>query len=241
MKPLSYDAAWSDLATMARANASLLVAIAGVFLLLPNFAQAILAPPPQIEALDWNGVQAINRYLTDNILTLFLCQLPVWLGSAAILLLLLEPGRLTVGQALGVSLGLAISIILLNWLINLAVFGGFLLLFLPGLYLIGRLSLAPPVQMAERLRNPIEALSRSMQLTRGQGWRITGLILIVSIVATIVASALNAVFGVGATLLLPGGAGEAVATLIRSAIGAASALLILLLNAAIYRQVAGGA
>lgn len=238
MKILSYDDTWADLVAMARSNISVLLVLAGVFLLLPNFAQALLAPPPRIETVDWNAVQTLNAYFQENILTLVMCQLPVWIGSAAILLLLLEPGRLTVGQALSSAAALTLSIVLLNWLLNLAVFGGFLLFFLPGIYLLGRLSLAAPVQMAERIRNPIAPLSRSMALTRGNGWRIAGLVLLISVVATIFASALNAVFGVGLSLLLPESVGATVATLIRSAIGAASALLILLLNAALYRQLA---
>jgi hypothetical protein len=238
MKILSYDDTWADLVAMARSNVSVLLVLAGVFLLLPNFAQALLAPPPKIETVDWNAVQTLNAYFQENILTLVMCQLPVWIGSAAIVLLLVEPGRLTVGQALSAAAALTLSIVILNWLLNLAVFGGFLLFFLPGIYLLGRLSLAAPVQMVERLRNPIAPLSRSMALTRGNGWRIAGLVLLVSIVATIFASALNAVFGVGLSLLLPESVGATVATLIRSVIGAASALLILLLNAALYRQLA---
>lgn len=236
MKNLNYDDSWSDLVAMAKANASMLVVLAGVFLFLPNFAQALFVPPPEIKTLDWNTVQTLNRYFLDNMLVLLLCQLPVWIGSATILLLLLEPGRLTVGQALSSAAALTLSIVVLNWLLNLAIFGGFLLFLIPGIYLLGRLSLAAPVQMSERLRNPITALSRSMELTRGNGWRVAGLVLLVSVVAALFASALNAVFGVGLSLLLPGQIAATSATLVRSAIGAASALLLLLLNAAIYRQ-----
>jgi hypothetical protein len=50
------------------------------------------------------------------------------------------------------------------------------------------------------------------------------------------ASALNAVFGVGLSLLIPGPIGATSALMVRSVIGAASALLLLLLNAAIFRQ-----
>lgn len=238
MKTLSYDDTWADLVAMARSNASVLLVLAGVFLLLPSFAQALFAPPPRVESIDWNAVQTLNTYFQENMLTLLACQLPVWIGSAAILLFLLEPGRLTVGQALSSAAALTLSIVVLNWLLNLAVFGGFLLFLLPGIYLLGRLSLAAPVQMVERLRNPLTPLTRSMALTRGNGWRIAGLVLLISVVATVFASALNAVLGVGLSLLLPDSVGPTIATLIRSAIGAVSALLILLLNAALYRQLA---
>jgi hypothetical protein len=236
MTKLSYDAVWADLAAMARSNASVLLIMAGVFLLLPNFAQALFAPQPKIESFDWNAVQQLNDYFRENLFVLILCQLPVWIGSAAILALLLDPKRLSVGEALSTAAGLAISIVVLNWLLNLAIFGGFLFLLIPGLYLIGRLSVAGPLQMAEHIRNPILPMQRSMELTRGNGWRITGLVLLFAIVAGVAGSAFNAVVGIVLTFLLPEVIMTGVADLLKSFIGAASALLILLLSAAIYRQ-----
>jgi hypothetical protein len=236
MTKISYDAVWADLATMARANASVLLVMAGVFLLLPNFAQALFAPQPKIESFDWNAIQQLNDYFRENLFVLILCQLPVWIGSAAILALLLDPKHLTVGEALSAAAGLTISIVVLNWLLNLAIFGGFLFLLIPGFYLIGRLSVAAPLQMAERIRNPIMPLQRSMELTRGNGWRIAVLVLLFAIVAGVAGSAFNAVFGIALTFLLPDAIMTSVADLLRSFVGAASALLILLLSAAIYRQ-----
>ena len=238
MNKISYDAVWADLVSMARTNASVLSVLAGVFLLLPNFAQLLFAPPPEFEHFDLNAVKAMNDYIRENIVVLILCNLPVWLGSAAILALLLDPRRLTVGEALTGSLALLISVILLNWITQFAIYGGFVLLILPGIYLVGRLAAAAPAQMAERLRNPITALKRSLELTRGNGWRIAGLVLLIAVVATIFTAAINFVLGIVVTLLVPASALPASAALLRSVLGAATALLILLLGAAIYRQLA---
>mgnify|MGYP001333811172 CR=1 FL=1 len=241
MKPLSYDKAWTDLVEMARSNTGALAAMAGVFLLLPNFAQTLLAPPPQIEALDWNGVQMISRYFQDNVLILFGCQVPVWIGTAAIMLFMIEPGRFTVGQSLAAAAGFALSVIVLNWLLNVMMFGGLVLFLLPGIYLLGRLSVAIPVQMSEGLHNPLAAIARSMELTRGNGWRIAGLVLLVAIVASIVVSAMNGGLGVLVRLAAPEAAATSLIALVQATLGAASALLVILLSAAIYQQVRSGA
>lgn len=238
MKPLSYDATWADLVAMARANAGILAILAGAFLLLPNFAQLLIAPPPAINTLDWNGIRRMEQYFGDNALTLILCNLPVWLGSAGILSLLLDRRRLTVGEALMSGFRLLPGVIVLNWLTQILVFTGLVLLVVPGLYLIGRLMLAAPTQMAERIGNPITAIARSIALTRRNGWRIAGLVLVIGVVATIVGAATNMVIGILLSLILPKAVFAAAATLLKSTIAAATALLILLLGAALYRQLA---
>jgi hypothetical protein len=236
MNKLSYDAAWADLVAMAKSNASVLAILAGAFLLLPNFAELLFAPPPNIRTLDWNGLRQMEDYYQENALTLILCNLPVWLGSAGILALLLDPRRLTVGEALKSGLRLLPGVIALNWLVQFLIVMGLLLLVVPGVYLIGRLIVAAPVQMAERIGNPIRALGRSFALTAGNAWRIAGMVLLIAVVAVIVASVVNAIVGIILSVLLPKAVlGEGLA-LLRSTIGAMTALLLLLLGAALYRQ-----
>ncbi len=236
MKPLSYDDAWSDLTAMVRSNGSLLAVMAGTFLLLPNFAQSIWAPAPDIKSFDLNALKALNEYFMDNFLILLLCQLPVWFGTAAILALLVDSRRLTVADALKAAAVLLLGVVVLNWLTQLAVFGGMLVFILPGLYLLGRLAVAAPAQMAERIGNPLKAMSRSFDLTRGNGWRAAGLVILVAIVAGVTSSALGSVIGAVIQAGLPDDAAKPVDALFRATLGAVTALLMLLLSAAIYRQ-----
>jgi|CXWL01.1.fsa_nt_gi hypothetical protein len=238
MTKLSYDAAWADLVAMAKSNASVLAIVAGAFLLLPNFAQMLFAPPPDIRSLDWNGLRQLEIYYTNNALVLILCNLPVWLGSAGILALLLDPRHLTVGEALKSGLRLLPGVIVLNWLIQFMIVSGLLLFIVPGLYLIGRLMLGAPAQMAERLGNPVSAIGRSFALSKGNGWRIAGLVALIAVVAVIVASAANAIVGILLSLILPKAAAGAAIALLKSVISAAMKLLALLLGAALYRQLA---
>lgn len=236
MQKLSFDAAWADLVAIGRSNAGILAILAGAFLLLPNFAEQLFAPPPNLTSFDWNGVRQLGDYYRENALVLILCNLPVWVGSAGILSLLLDPERLTVGDALKNGLRLLPSVIILNWLVQLMVVAGLLLLLVPGIYLVGRLTLAAPAQMAERIGNPFRAIGRSFALSAGNGWRVAGFVALIVVVAIVVASAVNAVSGILLSIVLPKDVlGEALA-LMRSAIGAATALLLLLVSAALYRQ-----
>lgn len=236
MYKLSFDAAWADLVAISKTNASVLAILAGAFLLLPNFAELLFAPSPNIKSLDLHGLRQMEEYYQQNALVLLLCNLPVWLGSAAILSLLLDPRRLTVGDALKSGLRLLPSVVVLNWLTQFMIVSGLLLLLVPGLYLIGRLMLAAPAQMAERIGNPFRAIGRSFALSTGNGWRIAGFVALVVVVAIIVASAANAVFGIVFSLVLPKDVLGEVLALLRSAIAATTALLLLLVGAALYRQ-----
>jgi len=236
MYKLSLDAAWADLVAISKTNASVLAVLAGAFLLLPNFAELLFAPPPNIKSFDLNGLRQMEEYYQQNAVVLLLCNMPVWLGSAAILSLLLDPRRLTVGDALKSGFRLLPSFVILNWLTQFMIVSGLLLLVVPGLYLVGRLMLAAPAQMAERIGNPFKAIGRSFVLSTGNGWRIAGFVVLIVVVAIIVASAVNAVFGIVLSVVLPKDVlGEALA-LLRSAIGATTALLLLLVGASLYRQ-----
>lgn len=257
MQKLSYDATWADLVSMARANAGVLAILAGAFLLLPNFAQALFAPPPDIKGIDMNAVKALYQYYSESALVLLLCNIPVWFGSAALLALLLDPRHLTVAEALVSGLQLLFSVIALNFLTQFAIFGAPLTVMsgaqavgLPQLvaivlfgfgcvlsiYLIGRFALAAPAQMAERLFNPIVAMRRSIAVTRGNGWRIVGILALVALVVTVAGGAVMLILSIVLKLILPPSLSSVALALLKSAVGAVSALLIILLDAALFRQ-----
>lgn len=238
MNKLSYDATWTDLVAMTRANASVLAILAGAFLFLPNFAQLLLAPMPEPKTFDWNAIKAFNEYFRENMVVLLLCKLPVWFGTAGLFALLLDPRRPTVGEALHSALLLLLSAIVLDWLTQLATFGGFLLLIIPGVYLVGRFALAAPAQMAERLRNPLAAIRRSFILSRGNGWRIVGLLLLMAVVTIIAGKAITSVIGIVLALTLPKSMDIVMQNLLQAGVAAATALVVILFCAAIYRQLA---
>lgn len=94
------------------------------------------------------------------------------------------------------------SISLLFWpclgltiLINLALMLGFVLLVIPGLFLMTTLAVALPVRVAER-KDVDHAMRRSMELTKGSRWQILGVILI-AVVAFVALVMINEMLFVG--------------------------------------------
>jgi hypothetical protein len=73
-------------------------------------------------------------------------------------------------------------LVILNVLIGIAVFAGYLLLLVPGIMISLAFYVAMPACAVEEL-TPLAAISRSRFLTRGQRWRLFGLLIIVGLIA----------------------------------------------------------
>lgn len=233
----SFSATWDDVVRLARPNAGVLSAIAGAFLVLPDLLLAYFVPRPKTDDFE-KGLQLLLTYFQDNWAAVLGVGLVGAVGMVAILLLLLGRDRLTVGAAIAGAPMLLAPYFLAGVLGNLIVFAGTLLLILPGLYLFGRLALAGTVVVAERRTNPIEALRRSFEITRGRGWAVLGFVLIIVLAAMLVVFAVGAV--VGSLLLLAAGAktGAVLVMLMDAVVNAGVELLLALVCAAVYRQLA---
>ncbi len=238
----SYDRVWADVVAMIRANAGLLATLAGVFVFLPSLALGMYAPmpAPPTGADGSEGMRFLIDYYGNNLPLLLLVNIVGTFGQAAILSLLLDQQRPTVGEALGSSARLLPLYLVLTVLTNFAVGIGLVLFLVPGIYLMGRLAIAGPVMIAEGVGSPVEAIRQGWIYTRGLGWRIAGLALLVGVVAWIAVSAASSVLAVVAGLALPTGS-RAIARAFADALGGgALAVLISVLVAAIYRQLRGG-
>jgi hypothetical protein len=116
---------------------------------------------------------------------------------------------------------------------------GILLLIVPGLYLFGRLAPFSAVLAAENRRNPLDAIQRTFDLTKGHGWGILGLVFVVAIVAGIAVSVADTLFGLIFVLAAGQELGRTLTAVVASALGAALTTLLVMLYAAIYRALAG--
>lgn len=236
----SYSGIWDDMVRLLKAQGSLLVAVAGVFLLLPELLTAYFLPRPEPKSMA-DLVQLYSAYVGANWLPLVLAMLVTAIGAIAILLLLLDRRQPTVGAAIGAAVPLLIPYVVATFLSNMMIAGGLSLLIVPGLYLIGRTAPLGPALVAEGWRNPIAAIGRSFDVTRGNGWMVAGLVMMIFAAGYLLLFAVSRV--VGAIFLLAAGPrlGLLLVLILQSALAAAFTVVSLVLYAAIYRRLTAAA
>lgn len=236
----SYSAVWADTVALLRSHASLVATVAGVFIFLPGLLVAYFLPQPE-PADDLGRIgQLWLEYLGANWHWLLLNSLVSMIGAIAILLLLFARD-ISVGGAIAAALALLPTYFVATLLSSIAVGFGFVLLIVPGLYLLGRLGPLNATVVAEAHRNPITAIRRCLALTKGHGWAILGLILIIAIAAAIAVGVASTLLGILLVLIAGQDIGQLLVLIVRTAGNAAMMTLLLVVNAAIYRQLSGAA
>jgi hypothetical protein len=233
----SYDAAWQDLSLLMRAHADVLLVIAGAFLFLPMFAQSLFFSPPQVTQFDAAAMQIFLSYFRENFLALLGIRLVTLIGTGALLALLLASDQPTVGNSISRAGRLLPTLFLADFLMQLMMVAGFVALIIPGFYLTARMAVTSAAIMSEQISNPLRAIGRSFALTRGIGWRIFGLLAIVTILVWIASAAIVAVVGIITQLFLPDATAKIAVELLSAASSTALTLVVTLLSAAIYRQI----
>jgi len=102
--------------------------------------------------------------------------------------------RSSAGDSLRYALSRFLPLIVTYILVVLITIPGFILLLIPGIWLMVKLCIAFPAVIFERA-NPFKAIARSWSLTRGNWWRIFGALFVVFLIALVVNFALTAVLG----------------------------------------------
>lgn len=235
----SFNQVWDDAVAMLRANAGLLAAIGGAFIFLPDLLLAHFVPPPGDATTAAEFMAQMQLYFETNFIWLLLSTLINAVGAIAIYLLLLRTPRLTVGAAVLAALPILPFYFLMTIGFNLAIGLGLLLFIVPGVYLLGRLVLASPALVIESPRGPGTAFARAWQLSRGRGWQIALMVVLVYIVAGLVTFAVQAALG-SVILLALGreGVGGLLSAALGSLVGAVFTIVATVVIAAIYRAVA---
>lgn len=242
---ISYTDWWNDIVAIARANASILIAVAGAFVFLPalvaSFFTVPFAPAGQ-DAEMAEIVAAYSEYLRQNWLPLLVLRLLSTLGQLLIYLVLLDARRPAVGEAFRIAAPLFVQFFLTNLLVTMMLGAGFALLLVPMFYVIGRAMLAPAAFVAERRANPIAAVGRSLSLTKGQGWRIFFFVFLIFLVVFAIQLAVGGTLGVGAALLTDGserfGLGQLLVAALAALFATVYTVLGLVLWVALYRRLA---
>lgn len=182
---LDSSAAWKSATAMVAANRDMLVAIAGVFFVLPGLLGAVVLPrpdfPPGMD--DQKMAEAVLHFYSDAGPLLLLLSLPVIAGFMTMLKIMLDPQRPTVGAAIVECLRLLPSYLGAHILSTLALsilwllLASLLVLVLPAVLAVplsviamtwpmSRLLLVAPEIVVRPQRNPIAAIRSSIRETR---------------------------------------------------------------------------
>ena len=260
MAKLDTNAAWKEASAIVSANREVLLALAGVFFMLPSLALAVIAGEPEvIPGMTRDQMIAAMQafYVKWWWIILFgiVCQI---VGLLAMLTLMRDRSRPTVGEAIRSVLPGALSYLaaLVVVVIVPGLIGGLFigvaavispvlavvaaLLFIVALvFAVFRLMLVGPVIAVEGVRNPLTAMVRSWQVTRGNFWRIFGFILLILILFAVVAGIIKMVVGLVLVLASSGEPQRIIAAVFSSALGAVGVVYFAGVIAAIHRQLGG--
>lgn len=255
---LDSNRAWQQAIAALRSNREMLLPLAGVFFLLPNLAMSLLVP----EAKPPAGADqaAMVAYAMDYYRKALPIVIPVLvfqaIGTLAMLTLLTDRARPTVGEALLAGLrtalpyfaaqlifGFLLGVIALPLLILTTLTGSpaltLLAFFILGLYGGIRTALSAPVIAIEKQLNPVRALARSWQLTRGNALALLAFTGLISIAFLVVLWVVMALFGSLANLLLPTAAAALAIAVLSAMLSAIMVLTLVAVLAAVHDQLAG--
>jgi hypothetical protein len=258
---LNTSTIWEEAVSSIKGNRDLLAALSGALITLPVLAILLLTPIPIHESseLPEAYVQRLGSYTG--------LYWPAWLGivlvelfgSLAILSLLADPQRPTVGTALKRALkslptmfvGTLLAIIAAMMFVVLVgviagITGSALLVqiaIVPALvgmlFIFARLSLLGPVVQLEGLLNPVAALKRSALLTKGAGWQILIFLTLLILAVRLVCWLVSAAFVIVASLLAGPSASQFTAGLLDAIAQAILATVFVAAVAGLWRQLAG--
>ena len=261
--PFDSNRAWQQATAAIRANREVVVALAGVFFLLPALALSLLFPQPEAPAgADEAAImaQAAEYYRQALPVALPMAALQA-MGTLGLLTLLTDRARPTVREAIRagfgalfpylasqIILGMAVGMLLLlaGGVIGavgspaLTVAGGIALAF-AGAVILTRFALTAPVVAIDGWRNPLAALRRAWQLTAGNTMRVLVFFALILLAFAIVMSVVMGLSGIVLTLLLPAQIATIVAAVISATLGAGMVLVLVACLAATHAQLAGAA
>ncbi|QIG79121.1 hypothetical protein [Stakelama tenebrarum] len=234
-----FPAIIADARTMWRGNRDLLLRVAGVFFFLPALALRLFVQPDMVEDVTLEqAFDATMEWAASNAHWLLAAQAVELYGSALVLLLLLDRGHPTLGEAMARTSRLLPSFLLLWLLTSLLSTIGTIAFILPGIYLIGRTFVVGAALMAEPEKGPGAAFATGIRATRGgRAW-----LLFLGVALWWLASAMGSALAVDVALLLDslgaGPIGAAAGEMLSALVSAAMTLVIVLAQAAAYRRFA---
>ena len=261
--PIAFDSsrAWSDAAAAVTTNRDVLLALAGVFVVLPAFAIAVLLPfpVPQDGVSPQAMVATWGAYYRSNWSALVAVALLQMIGTLAMLALFTDQARPTVSAAIRQGFVRTPTVIAAQLLLGAAV-GAMLLLPVAlggalqspaftalavlgalglGIWAWIRASLVAPAVMVDGLTNPLAALKRSWQITEGNVLRLLLFYALLIIAFLIVTLVLGGIVQLLLALVLGAEPAALAATLVSAILQAVMMVFLVAVTASAHRQLAG--
>ena len=262
MAKLDTNAAWQEASAIVSANREVLLALAGVFFMLPSLALSVIAGEPEMipGMKPQQMMAAMEAFYAKSWWIALLSAAVQIVGMMAMLTLMRDRSRPTVGEAIRGGLPGALSYLATQFVVvvGLSLVGGVLigiaavispalavgvvLLFAVAMiFVLFRLILVAPVIAVEGVRNPLSAMIRSWRLTQGNFWRILAFLLLILILFAVVVGILMMIVGLILALVSSGEPQRIVAAVFSSALGAVGVVYFAGVIAAIHRQLGGPA
>lgn len=265
---LDMGRAWNEGTAMIGANRQMVAIVAGMFFFLPYLAMALLMPQVLQGQTEMMGdpadaqaaMEAIGALYAQNWWAFLLVAVAQIIGTLALLVLLSDTTRPTVGEALergargflsyiGAQLLFAIGLgLLIGVPAALALASGsqaafvlvIALAIVVGIYCAVKISLVGPAIAIDGLLNPVAILARSWRLTKGNSFRLAMFYLLLIVAIAVVAIVVTLVFGLVFAAL-----GSEIETIgngvVASLVNAVVTVIFLAVLAAVHRQLAGSA
>lgn len=261
---LDLNAAWDQAVRLIAANREVALVLGGVFFFLPYVLFLLLVPVPDFHAVAGPSgenstalMAAMNGFLAEYWWALLLLGLVQTMGAVAVMAVVGDPTRPTVGAAVvrgarfllpNVAAQIVTSVIVTAVLFVAVLLGALtgsqtlavtLSVFaLPVVFwLWTRLSLTGAVIAIEQMANPIRALRRSWRLTSGNGLRLAAFYLLLFLAFFVISQVLGLI--VGLLTALPGAEIALVlGALLSGVIYAALILVGYAVLASVHRQLA---
>lgn len=256
-------AAWNTATGLIGKNRDMILIVAGVFFFLPYLATTLLMPqamtpevvnPEDIEAL----IAVMQQTYIDYWWVMLIIFVSQGIGTLALLVLLTDRARPTLGEALRRGAAAFFSYFATNIIVALIAAGAILIPVglaiaagVPALivlavmvaiplvfYLMVKFSLIMPAIAVDGIRNPIQAIARSWGLTKGNSLRLF-LYYFLLLVATMVVLML-ATLVLGVVFAAIGGQVELIGNgIVASLVNAGFVVIFLAVLAGVHRQLAG--
>lgn len=263
---LDMGRAWNDATALLAGNRNVTTIVSGVFFFLPYFAVMLLMPQTmqpqagmQADPADAEqAMQAMMRLYADNWWIIAIIGVVQAIGMLALMTLLTDRNRPTVGEAIarggrgflsyiGAQLLFTVALIAIAGLLialgaGIAGGAGALLTgVIAGViasYLFIKFSLVTPVIAIDGILSPLQILQRSWRLTKGNSFRLLMFYLLLFLALGIVSMVVTMVLGV--LLAAIGGSIEMVGNgLVAALLNAVFVVIFLAVLAAVHRQLAG--